>query len=695
MLKTLLFNKGIYKSNLSRFKWGSILYFVILFFSTSFMFLIDKGGRYSSVRLEQFVNAGGMILLDEWMAFPVLLATFVPTVVAFLVFDMFSSKKHSVFIHSLPCGRCSIYISALLGAFTLMALPVIANGVILILLSVFKCGELFSVLSCMKWIAVNLVLLFIMFSVSVFSAGITSSRVALVFINAVLHFLPLVIAFGMSGIAAAYLYGFNDSSDVFIKTALEWTPSFSHWMSRQNGAVYSGNSLAVNLLSTRILIFVAGAILLYALGILLYKKRNVESAGNFVAFKILNPILKYTLTVLGTVGTFSILQYSNFERNFYMVFLLVAVSLILYFASEMVLKKNLKVIGAYKGYLIFAAAMILLNTFIQHTGFFGYETRVPDVSEVESVSISGNWNYRNTFTDDKDVILEAVCAHESIIKDIPSVIEPDRAEYWNMYITYKLKNGREITRRYNDLSEEEHLNIMTALYEHIPYRLAADEVNKIEVGDLDFLRISFRPSNEYGYSFNIEGRKNMELFLAEWRRDIEILGYNEKENTPRIMDLSPMYKEEYYKREEAAGNNAYAVYDASFNANFKNVMKFLENGGYLDTLYNAGDYKCFISKETHKVETKKDEDEHTYVEFSNAKQAFYSLKADDVVPVSQDDVKNLFKDVLSGKLYDTDTDGEYYVIYLMNNGTDILERYTKFLSVTPDRLPEYMLKYIQ
>ncbi len=137
MLKTSLFSKGIYKSNLARFKWGSFLYFIILFFSTSFVLLISNYSHMTAETVKRYMLSGGIILRDDYLIFPMLVASFVPTVTVFLAFDMFSSKKQSVFIHSLPCRRGAVYISSILGAYTLMAIPVLLNGGVLMLISAF------------------------------------------------------------------------------------------------------------------------------------------------------------------------------------------------------------------------------------------------------------------------------------------------------------------------------------------------------------------------------------------------------------------------------------------------------------------------------------------------------------------------------------------------------------------------------
>ena len=129
-LVTSLFNKGIYKNTLRRFKWGSFIYFIILFFSVPFGFMmrnpVDLKREYYSSSFGEYEN-----VLFSYSSFliPMIVAIVVPTVVALLVYNYIHSSKHSVFAHSLPITRISNYFSSILAAFTLMFLPIIANGI--------------------------------------------------------------------------------------------------------------------------------------------------------------------------------------------------------------------------------------------------------------------------------------------------------------------------------------------------------------------------------------------------------------------------------------------------------------------------------------------------------------------------------------------------------------------------------------
>ena len=137
-LLTYWFNPGIYKNTLRRFKWGSVLYAVILFFLVPFVFLTNSPEEMARgyINFDRTIECA---LFDARMfLFPLLTAFVVPTVVSLLVFNFAHSPKHGIFVHTLPATRTQNYFSTLLAAFTLMFIPVILNGIILLILN--ACG---------------------------------------------------------------------------------------------------------------------------------------------------------------------------------------------------------------------------------------------------------------------------------------------------------------------------------------------------------------------------------------------------------------------------------------------------------------------------------------------------------------------------------------------------------------------------
>ena len=154
-LRTSLFNSGIFKNTLKRFKWGSFLYFVMLFLSVPFALLVEDVSRLVD-RYALSMDVSPILLRGDYISFPALFAILVPTVVATLVFNNMHSAKQSVFVHSLPVDRKANFVSNLLAAFVLMTAPVLLNGIILLIMSFTAYGQIISSCSVAYWVFVNL-----------------------------------------------------------------------------------------------------------------------------------------------------------------------------------------------------------------------------------------------------------------------------------------------------------------------------------------------------------------------------------------------------------------------------------------------------------------------------------------------------------------------------------------------------------
>ena len=191
--RTSLFNMGIFKNTVKRFKWGSILYFIILFFSVPFLFLAEDFDRLLQ-RYSVDLQVSPVLLRSDYIVIPVLLAIAVPTVVAVLIFNNVHSSRQGVFVHGLPATRGANYVSSVLAGLTLMALPVILNAGILMIMSFTSYGKIISSWSVVYWVALNLSILFIMFSASVFTAFLTGNAAAHIGINIFVHVIPMIIA---------------------------------------------------------------------------------------------------------------------------------------------------------------------------------------------------------------------------------------------------------------------------------------------------------------------------------------------------------------------------------------------------------------------------------------------------------------------------------------------------------------------
>ena len=556
--KISLFNKGIYKSTLRRYAWGSVLYFIILFMFTgmSIMLTVDKADRYTSWYMQY---GKSLILNGEFLIIPLLLSIIVPTVAGLLIFRFIHSGKASVFVHSLPVKREANFISSVLAGLTLMAVPVLLNGIILMLISVCGYYDFFTLTDCVIWILYNFFSIFIMFSGVCFVSSITGNSFAMVVLNILFHTILLVISACTGVVAEMFLYGFpNDNS--FINVVAE--NIFPARIMMLSDHITSGDIIPLD-----IIIPVVVAAVFYVASVMLYKNRRIETAEDVAGFKCLNPVFKYLATLTGALVAFAA-GYSFTEKNLSaFVLLVVIVSALTYFACEMLLKKTFRVWKCYKGYLVFAGFFVAVICVFAFSGFFGYEARIPDSSHVESVAVYDYYTYEEPFVDNPEVISDAISIHRQMTEKISMV--PNRADYQHFHIKYKLKNGGELHRRYS-VTEEEFRNIMSKLYENTDYKTSAEEIFSNNI----------RSTYAYIYgtqSANIDEPDKAQELRECIKKDVYELSYEQLYNDDWSFSIG---LESTASNENGETHLRYI--HQTINANFKNTIDWIKENGYWD-----------------------------------------------------------------------------------------------------------------
>ncbi len=465
MTTRAFFDKGVYKSTLKRFSLGSVLYFIMLFLCTGMIILLayEPGENYYN-NYREFILSEQFIYPSAWIAMVV------PTVVALLCYRFVHSKKNSIFTHSLPVTRKANYISTLAGAFTLMALPVILNAIVLSVISLCGYGGYYMPSDTVIWALFNLFVLFIMFSVSTFSAMCTGNSFALVAINAAFIFVPLLIASITETILVEFLYGYSYKRNL-LEFATEINPAVFIAETAEN--IPYRNEIDF----VKMICFIAFAVALYILSYFVYRLRHTETSEDVAGFKALNPIFKYFITFVGTLGVFSLFSMFLAEKKVLFTFVVILASVVFYFGSEMILKKTVKVWNSYKGYLVFGGAFTAFILFLGLTSVFGYETYVPEFEEIEEAAIY-NYYYQGEepFTSNEALNRYIIEVHGDFVeKENRSILNHEAYHDTRIHITYKLKNGKTVTRRYG-VSYTKNDEIMSEVYNYTEYKEACEVV---------------------------------------------------------------------------------------------------------------------------------------------------------------------------------------------------------------------------
>lgn len=199
--------------------------------------------------------------------------------------------------------------------------------------------------------------------------------------------------------------------------------------------------------------YCAAGLILSALALAIYRKRDMERAGDVVAIPVLKPVFKYCMSVgCGVVCAivfydwlFSSSFGSTGKTAVIMAVLMVLGAGVGYFVAEMLMQKTLDVFHhGWRDYIITACALVVFTACIE-LDVTGYETAQPELDEIEEAYI--NSGYGDVTRLESPEELAALLAYHREVIDGKHINEhADKTRILN--IDYTLKNGESFARNY-------------------------------------------------------------------------------------------------------------------------------------------------------------------------------------------------------------------------------------------------------
>ncbi len=349
--------------------------------------------------------------------------------------DLYNSRLCNA-LHALPMRREHWFFSHLAAGLCfslvphLAALPFIMGG----LAEYWYFGLI--------WLlAITLQFLFF-FGVAVFSALCVGNRLAMAAVYAILNFGALVAFWFCEVIYVPMMPGVTLSGDVFfLLTPVVQMVSNENMVlmehikdETRNIWVYRGFGEGWDYLAVCAVIGVA----LLGLALLIYRRRALESAGDFIAVKPLAPIFSVVFTLCaGAVCAMFGGLWDSME-----LFLIVGIP-VGFFVSQMLLHRTVRVFKP-KAFLrlgILAAALILSLLLVKWDAF-GIVRWTPDAEDVVQVELS-NRNFASTDAEDIETV---IAIHKEAIAYKDGIPTANEAVY--LRLCYTMKSGRTVERYY-------------------------------------------------------------------------------------------------------------------------------------------------------------------------------------------------------------------------------------------------------
>lgn len=322
------------------------------------------------------------------------------------------------------------------------------------------------------------------------------------------------------------------------------------------------------LLSVMLVIIAAWIVGGYFLG----KKRRAELVGESFLFKVVSLIIS-VIAALSILGFF--LAYIDFDEIDINVIIALVVTFIFFMGFEFLTKR--RSMKFFKSLIIYGCAVVAgfgFAALMYFTESFGIGNHIPSINSVREIIIDSGYNRRNEkyVFDDKDAMQVILDQHKKLLE---SKDQLDGG--YGLEISYKLKNGTALTRRYyseNDSVFDEFFNEVMQLPQSGNNRftiLAREDIDLI-------MRVVFHSdwSNDgYAFDYAVKPEKVPELKKALYE-DIRD-NFNDFIRNMNGNDYFAEINTEYFENNQ----KSFDLYFIPFN--YKRTIEFLSTPSNLTT----------------------------------------------------------------------------------------------------------------
>lgn len=463
-----LFHKGLLRKNFGRF-WPLMLIY------TLFLLLFHPFILYMNSRQLAYVDLTQAEILERQREYFFEIIGNMPDEVFIMigafalvlaVFSYLYNTRFAYSLHAFPLTRVQLFATNVLTALLMLVLPQFLNCLILNLLVLsFDAGLIgivwiwFVNLCAVDLFFVGFASFIVLFAGQAFSATL---------FYGIWNFLYLVLVMLINTLMDLLVYGFQGSvMDYSSPLCPIW------YMVAETGYsfIYINDQpvLEFNGALALVLFAIAGIVFLF-FGLLVYQKRKLERAGDFITVDFAKPLFRWgaaiVLAISGALVMYSLTtihatRITDAKKTVRLVLWVIPFAIFVFFAAEMFIKKSFRVFRREKWMecgvmtaVIVGAICFIGFDFIHVAGY------VPKRNEIEAVALD---NYNVILRDHNlsgsisaeemdELIDQTMDLHETIVEhrqEIQKVSESVDFEYpfW-INIRYYLKNGRSVSRAY-------------------------------------------------------------------------------------------------------------------------------------------------------------------------------------------------------------------------------------------------------
>jgi len=462
--RTSCFNTAV-KKDLTRFAPAWVGYLICLLMGL--VLIWDMGGNFGPARA-----------FPELIQLMSVINLFYALLTSQLLFgDLFNSRM-CYGLHTLPLRREGWFAAHVLSGVLFSLIPTAIMTAVSVVMCIGSTIEQGWQLPLYFLVGTNLEYLFF-FGVGVLSMLLAANRFGGAIVYGIINFAAILVYYVVDTVFVPLLYGFVSSEDIYVFFSpvvqfvelpyieLDTYNVFQHYA--LTGEPIYARYGTFSLTGNWWYLWTCAGLGLAAMGaaLLLYRRRDLERAGDLLAVKALEPVFLVVFSIVcATVFHFVAQGMFGYGENFVLMFVGLAVG---WFFGRMLLQRTTRVFGL-KAWLKLAAlaALVVLTIAAAHFDILGLETKIPRLEDIESVTVS-QYRYSDPEQDvvltEEDDIESVLSIHSAALesrltserlwyngaeaKTIPEDVNWDEVQRSvPVYITYTLNSGRTVTRYY-------------------------------------------------------------------------------------------------------------------------------------------------------------------------------------------------------------------------------------------------------
>lgn len=396
---------------------------------------------------------------------------------AMALFTYLSSPRGTYGMHSFPASRgCQFRTHVLCGVGC-----VAVSNVLICLLSAQNGVTHWG--ASLSWLVFSLVTFLLFFALGSFCCMLCGWLPAMAVAYGAVNCVAIFCRILADGMCSIFYPSYNDTVySMGRNNIVTWlTPVLRLHLDLQEMYAEDGTFVLTASAWKSLLVYGIAALVLLAAGALLYRIRRSEASGDTLAFRPLRPVVRWAVGLLGGLGLGLVLaEMLNCTGNTQaLLACIVTLGLVSMIGTQMLIARTPRVFGKLWPELLALCAVLLALTLCIKADLFGFERRIPQTDQVESVEVyhRGIYGSAAKITDPEEI--DAIVQAHRYLADCGAKDNLDSDCRWrnNISITYHLKNGGTLSRRYQLRNED--LTAVRAMLESETFRrsVVLDSVN--------------------------------------------------------------------------------------------------------------------------------------------------------------------------------------------------------------------------